>query len=404
MTPHRGLPDPLPPLPKSPSGRTPQWVIDEALSRQNGSAAAGQRRRRRRADRTMNRETPVSDWRRWEPPVSDRSPRRNSWGMTLLVLTLVVGVPAIGGYLVLPHVQERLISASSTPALPSPPPQDPGPASGPAEQAAHEPPIDITTVHPVPEGDVIVGPADLNVPGHSTDGRIPVPADADNAYGPSAGVDSAAHPLGRPPVVSDTGGYSLLATQSPGDQVVAYDPCRPIRYVVRPDGAPAGGQQLLEQAIAEISAATGLQFHDDGPTTEAPRQDREPYQPERYGERWAPVLITWSTPTEYPDLAGEVVGLGGSTSLQVGNSPHAYVTGLMTLDAPDLQETLQHPAGAEIVRAVIMHELGHVLGLGHVEDPTHLMHGVSTEHNTALTAGDRAGLAKLGAGQCVPQL
>ena len=116
------------------------------------------------------------------------------------------------------------------------------------------------------------------------------------------------------------------------------------------------------------------------------------------------MLITWSTPTEYPDLAGEVAGQGGSTSLQVGNSPHAYVTGLMTLDAPDLQETLQHPAGAEIVRAVIMHELGHVLGLGHVENPTHLMHGMSTEHNTALTAGDRAGLAKLGAGQCVPQL
>jgi predicted Zn-dependent protease len=88
----------------------------------------------------------------------------------------------------------------------------------------------------------------------------------------------------------------------------------------------------------------------------------------------------------------------------VDNSAYAYVTGLMALDAPDLQETLQHPAGADIVRAVILHELGHVLGLGHVEDPTHLMHGVSTEHNTTLTAGDRAGLAKLGAGQCVPQL
>jgi hypothetical protein len=279
MTPYRGLPDPLPPLPKSPSGRTPQWVIDEALGRQDGPAAAGQRRRRRRVDRTVNWETTVSDWRRWEPPVSDRSPRRTSWGMTLLVLTLVVGVPAIGGYLVLPYVQERLVSAASVPALPFPPPQDPGPASGPVEQAAPGPPVDITTVHPVPEGDVIVGSDDLDVPGPSSDGRIPVPADADNGYGPPAGVDSAAHPLGTPPVVPDNGGYSLLATQSPGDQVVAYDPCRPIRYVVRPDGAPAGGQQLLEQAIAEISAATGLQFLDDGPTTEAPGRTGSPTSP-----------------------------------------------------------------------------------------------------------------------------
>ena len=256
----------------------------------------------------------------------------------------------------------------------------------------------------MPEEDVFGGPSDTDVPALSPDVNDPASVEAANIYGPPAGVDSADHPLGAPPSVPDTGGYSLLATQTPGDQVVAYDPCRPIHYVVRPDGAPAGGQQLLEQAVAEISAATGLQFINDGATTEAPRQDRQPYQPDRYGERWAPVLITWSTPTEYPQLAGEVAGLGGSTSMQVNNSAYAYVTGLIALDTPDMQQTLQHPGGSDIVRAVIMHELAHVLGLGHVEDPTQLMYGLSTGHNTALAAGDRAGLARLGAGQCVPQL
>src|SRR5690606_37303559 len=151
-------------------------------------------------------------------------------------------------------------------------------------------------------------------------------------------------------------------------------------------------------------AATGLQFINDGTTTEAPRQDPQPYQPDRYGDRWAPVLITWSTPEEYPDLTGDVAGLGGSTSMQVNNSAYAYVTGLMALDAPVLQAALQQAGGPDIVRAIIMHELGHVVGLGHVEHHTHLMHGQSTEHNPALTTGDRAGLARLGAGQCVPQL
>lgn len=400
MTSHRGLPDSLPPLPKSPSGRTPQWVIDEAMERQGFSAPSGRNQRHRRADRVVDRGATVSDWRRWEPPAPAR--RRRPWASVFLVVTLIVGLPAIGGYLMLPYLEERRISASS-PALPSPT-GDTGPVSGPTGTAAPDSSIGISTVAPAPEEDVIAAPSDIGVPAPSEDMNARVPTDAHDSYGPPAGVGSAPRPIGTPPLVPDTGGYSFLATQTPGNQVVAYDPCRPIHYVVRPDGAPPGGQQLLEQAVAEISAATGLRFIYDGTTTEAPRQDREPYQPERYGDRWAPVLITWSTPTEYPELAGDVAGLGGSTSLQVGNSPFAYVTGLMALDSPDLQETLQHPAGADIARAVLMHELGHVVGLGHVPDPTHLMHGRNTEYNTALTTGDRAGLAKLGAGQCVPQL
>ena len=402
MTSHRGSPDPLPPLPKSASGRTPQWVIDEALQRQGFSTPAGPPQRRRRGDRGVDRGAPVSDWRHWEPPAPNHHPRRASWGSALLAVALLLGVPAIGGYIVLPYLQERQISASS-PTLPSSPPGDPGVGSGTIDPVP-EPSIDIAPVAPTAGADVIVAPSDIDVSAPAEEANAAVSEEVANTYGPPAGVGAAEHPIGTPPVVPDAGGYRLLATQTPGDQVVAYDPCRPIHYVVRPDGAPAGGQQLLDQAVAEISAATGLQFINDGTTTEAPREDRQPYQPDRYGDRWAPVLITWSTPEEFPDLAGDVAGLGGSTSMQVNNSAYAYVTGLMALDAPDLQEALQHAGGADIVRAIIMHELGHMVGLGHVEDPTHLMHGQSTEHNAALTAGDRAGLAKLGAGQCVPQL
>lgn len=50
-----------------------------------------------------------------------------------------------------------------------------------------------------------------------------------------------------------------------------------------------------------------------------------------------------------------------------------------------------------------MHELAHVLGLDHVDDPTQLMH----EENTGqfdFGDGDLAGLALLGTGACVPRL
>lgn len=64
------------------------------------------------------------------------------------------------------------------------------------------------------------------------------------------------------------------------------------------------------EAIAEVSAASVLQFVHDGATAEGPTDQRNLYQPERYGKRWAPVLITWSTPAETPGLAGKVCRTG----------------------------------------------------------------------------------------------
>jgi hypothetical protein len=51
------------------------------------------------------------------------------------------------------------------------------------------------------------------------------------------------------------------------------------------------------------------------------------------------------------------------------------------------------------VRAVILHELGHLVGLGHVADPNQLM----SETNYGLHdfgPGDQEGLARLGGGTC----
>ncbi|MFE7629956.1 peptidase [Kocuria sp. NPDC057446] len=223
-----------------------------------------------------------------------------------------------------------------------------------------------------------------------------------NASAPPPGVGAARAPLGAPPVVEDAGGYRFMDSPDPGQPMVAYDPCRPVHYVVRPDGAPPGGGQLVEEAVAEIAAATGLRFVAGGTTTEGPAEQRAPYQPDRYGRQWAPVLIAWADETELPGLAGNVVGLGGSTPRQAPGRPFVYVTGQVVLDAPGLARVLEHPDGAAHVRATVVHELAHVVGLAHVDDPTQMMHPAGGV--TSLSAGDRAGLAKLGAGQCVPQL
>lgn len=220
---------------------------------------------------------------------------------------------------------------------------------------------------------------------------------------PPRGADAAAEPLGRPPAGTGSGAFRLQESPDPAQDLVAYDPCRPVRYVIRPENSPPGGEALIHRAVAEISAASGLQFRYDGPTAEATSQDRDTYQPERYGKHWAPVLLTWSDPAETPGLAGDVAGLGGSSYAHTPGHPMVYVAGQVTLDAPGLAPLLGHPRGPELVESVVVHELGHVLGLDHVDDPSQLMYGGRNER-TALADGDRAGLALLGAGACVPQL
>src|SRR3954447_19219232 len=132
---------------------------------------------------------------------------------------------------------------------------------------------------------------------------------------PPPGVDSSPSRLLPPvPPPSGSGGYAFESPAAHG-RSVTYDPCRPIHYVVRPANALPGGEAIIRESIAAVSAATGLRFIDDGTTTEAPSDDRAAFQPDRYGERWAPVLITWSGPRESKDLSGSTIGTGGSQAL-----------------------------------------------------------------------------------------
>ncbi|WP_255769115.1 peptidase [Pseudarthrobacter sulfonivorans] len=316
--------DGLPRIRRSPSGRTPQWAIDEALGKLQDP----------------------DPWR--SPPVSQVSARKTigrknvsgrKWRRRAAT---VLGIALVVGLYFTPALFDRYVLPAALPYLP--------------------------------------------------DAKVP-----------PSGFEAASAPLGIPPAASGSTAYILQPSPDPGQRFVAYDPCRPVHYVVRPDNAPPGTERLIEQAVSMVSAASGLQFVYDGATDEAPSKTRSTYQPDRYGKQWAPVLITWSTPEESPDLAGKVAGTGGSAYAHIPGEPYVFVAGQVTLDAPGLREILARTDGSLLVRAIILHELAHVLGLDHVDDPTQLMH----EENSGqfdFAAGDRAGLALLGTGACVPRL
>ena len=219
---------------------------------------------------------------------------------------------------------------------------------------------------------------------------------------PPPSAEEARAPLGQPaapPENSDR--FRFMFVRAGTNTPVAYDPCRPVHLVVNPRTAPPGADAILGEALDALRTATGLHFVEDGVTDEAPSPNRPPYQPDRYPKRWAPVLVAWSDPAESPVLAGPVTGNGGSVAVDVGED-RVYVSGGVTLDGPQLAATLSARGGHAQVRAVLEHELGHLVGLDHVPFPSELMNPVPGV--VSFGAGDLSGLAQLGRGPCFPTI
>jgi hypothetical protein len=215
-------------------------------------------------------------------------------------------------------------------------------------------------------------------------------------------VLSHGEPLGDPPEVRAGHGSHRYLAHLPGrpDQPVAYDPCRPIEIVVNSSQAPPGGDALFLAAVERVAAATGLVLDVTGHTQERVTSARDGGW---LSGRRVPVLVDWTSPERVPALAGDVAGVAGSTAVDVDTGRAHYVTGTVALDAADLTDVLARRDGAAQVRAIIMHELGHLVGLDHVDDPAELMN----EENLGLRhfgPGDRQGLARLGGGRCLPGL
>ena len=189
------------------------------------------------------------------------------------------------------------------------------------------------------------------------------------------------------------GHYEFLATQRGSDDPVGWNPCREIRYVVNPDGSPPHWENLVDDGIAEVENRTGLGFRFEGTTEDRNFDDR--FAPN--GDA-LPVLIGWADSDEVPDLEGDVAGIGGATYAEVGGR-RSYVTGMVVLDVETYDKLAPSKDAETVELAVLLHELGHLVGLAHVDDQGEIMYADGVTR-TSYGTGDLDGLARLGAGGC----
>jgi hypothetical protein len=222
---------------------------------------------------------------------------------------------------------------------------------------------------------------------------------------PTPGVDEGERPAGRT-VVGPIGAsrtFRFLDHQQDSSTPVTWSPCRPIHWVVRPTNAPPGGQAMLDKAFARVAAATGLTFVADGTTDEGWAEDREAFQPERYGDRWAPVLVVWASSSEVPDFGVDVAGEAGPYRIRTQSGDTVFVSGAVALSAAEFRRA-STPKQKATAEAIVLHELGHLVGLAHVDDKKQVMFPRAQSGVTDYGPGDLTGLGALGRGPCRPDV
>ncbi len=200
---------------------------------------------------------------------------------------------------------------------------------------------------------------------------------------PAAPAGYVPNSAGFPPSV---GSHKFMYT-FPDGSYARWNPCRPITYALNLTGAPSFARREVDAAITKVEAATGLDFQYVGDTT-AGLDGRPP--------TGVDTVIAFGTPSQNAALTG-AAGLGGGAYSPAWNGADPRVVNGFVLVNRTI--TFSEGLGGNGLQGLLLHELGHMIGLDHVGDYGEVMYPVMHPVPNGYGPGDRQGLWALGAAQ-----
>ncbi len=204
-----------------------------------------------------------------------------------------------------------------------------------------------------------------------------------------SGCAETGHP--SPPVeagVPANGSFRFLADHD--GRPLAWSRCRPITWKLNAGGVDGAVVEVVRDAVDRMAASSGFSFAERGVTDAVEGSSTD--VPETLGVD----LLVEIVPDDATDLLSGSEWARTDVRPVNGRIGQAIVAISVTADG-----RLAVGYGPLSWGALVMHEIGHVLGLAESDDPDDLMYPVLGEGSGRISPDDRAGLKALAdAGGC----